>query len=105
MTRPRRPEHPLLNNRGLDRAACLILLACTLAIFLLMWFPSTQAVIQRWDNTIQQEMVEARGYPAFTPIAMVFNVLGSFWVMFPIRIARMVELAPRKKRGTSSAAP
>jgi undecaprenyl-diphosphatase len=97
MSRPRRPEHPLLNNRGLDRAACLILLACTAALFLLMWFPSTRAVIQHWDDVIQQEMVEARDYPAFTPIAKFFNALGSFWVMFPVRIAVLVFLGIRRR--------
>jgi membrane-associated phospholipid phosphatase len=97
VTRPRRPEHPLLNNRGLDRAACLILLACTFAIFLFMWFPSTRAVIQQWDDAIQRQMVEARDYPAFTPIAKFFNVLGSFWVTFPLRVAVLLFLGIRRR--------
>jgi undecaprenyl-diphosphatase len=97
VSRPRPPEHALLNNRGLDRAACLILLASTITVFLLMWFPSTRAVIQRWDDAVQRQMLEARDYPWFTPIAKFFNALGSFWVMFPIRIAVLFFLGIRRR--------
>jgi undecaprenyl-diphosphatase len=94
--RERRPEHPLLNNRGLDRAACLILLASTITVFLLMWFPSTRAVIQRWDDAVQQEMLEARTY-GFRPVAQVFNALGAIWVTLPIRVAVLVFLGVRRR--------
>jgi len=94
--RERPPEHPLLNHRGLDRAACLILLACTFTLFLLMWFPSTRAVIQRWDDAVQQEMLEARTY-GFRPVAQVFNALGAIWVTLPIRVAVLVFLGYRRR--------
>jgi undecaprenyl-diphosphatase len=93
---PRRPEHALLNNRGLDRAACLILLACTVTVFLLMWFPSTQAVIQRWDQAVANEMAEAQR-PAFTTAAKVFNVLGSTIVLLPLRLLVLLYLALQRR--------
>jgi len=94
--RERPPEHPLLNHKGLDRAACLILLACTFIVFLLMWFPSTRAVIQRWDDAVQQEMLEARTY-GFRPVADVFNALGALWVTLPLRVIVLVFLGFRRR--------
>jgi membrane-associated phospholipid phosphatase len=91
-----RHEHPLLMNRRLDVATAAVLTVVTVALFALVWFPSSRSSVQRVDDAFLRTMVSVRT-PLLTSVADVLNVLGSVWVTLPVRAAVVLFLAVRRR--------
>lgn len=85
-------EHPLLMNRRLDVITAAVLLALTVALFVLMATDGTRAAIQGFDEDAARWFVSIR-WPPLTWLAYLLNLLGSFRVTLPVRLAASAYLA------------
>jgi membrane-associated phospholipid phosphatase len=87
---------PLISNprRGLWALAVLGLAAAM--IFVLVALDSTHAWVQRVDDRVLVAMVSNR-WPPVTVVARALNLLGSVWVMLPLRLLVAGYLAVRRR--------
>jgi membrane-associated phospholipid phosphatase len=80
-------------RRGLFVAACLLLAAGV--VFILVAIPTTFAWIMEVDEAVRQATVAIESRPAIL-VAEVFDVAGSVWINWPLRIAAAVVLLRRQ---------
>jgi undecaprenyl-diphosphatase len=85
----------LLNHRRALRFAAGCLLGAA-ALFALVAYPPTLAVVQRVDDGWLRLMKDLRN-PVFVAVAKAFAFLGSVWINWPLRIAALVILAVKRR--------
>lgn len=96
VSRPTPPEHPLLGNPRRDILTTAIVVAMTIALFVLVRLHGTRDAIQGLDDAFLRRMVSIRSGP-LTLAAQVFNFLGLAVVTFPLRLVVAVYLGIRHR--------
>ena len=89
-------EHPLLDNEARDVALFAVVAGLAVAISVLVAIPSTFDDVQRYDDAFLRFVLRNRtGW--LTGVAKALNVLGSVWVILPVRILAAVYLIFRRR--------
>jgi membrane-associated phospholipid phosphatase len=86
----------VLTNHRRALAYAVGLLVATIVVFLLVAFDSTLASVQTVDDAVYRRANEFR-IGVVTAISRVLNVLGSGWVLIPLRVVVAVWLAVRRR--------